>query len=135
MLWTLRYPPHRHEAVDPDDCCDADHGSGEGWRRPLVGEERERRIESERPVVDARHGRKEWGLEPGIRLRLDAVRTRLVSYPEDQPTPWGFLGGDFEETERRYCVLDGPMSGTCWETTEARAVGDPRLGDRGGPTG
>ena len=94
VLWTLRYPPRAHAPTDPAAWCDEEHGPTGGWRRPGEGEERERQLEGDRVVVDVRHERMDWGLEPGTRLRLDAVRTRLVSYLEDQPTPWGFLGGN-----------------------------------------
>jgi hypothetical protein len=49
-----------------------------------------------------------WGLSPGTRLRLDASDIQ------------GFRDGHFGETgdytisEFRFCVLDGPLAGTCW---------------------
>jgi len=123
-LWILRYPPRHHTSTDSDSWCEADHGPAEGWQKPN-DEERVQRLDENRLIVDVRHERLDWGIRPGTRLRLDAVRARTISYAWDVPTPWGFLGGDYEETQRRYCVLDGPMAGTCWESTEARAVTVP----------
>ena len=47
-------------------------------------------------------------LEPGTRLRLDASSRGRH-----------FDGGDHYLTKRRFCVLDGPLAGTCWEAMDS----------------
>jgi hypothetical protein len=118
----LRYPPRAHATTDPSGYCTDDHGNPGNWQRPGAEEPRTWQVVGQEAVLDERHGRQDLALAPGTMLRLDAVHVRRVRYPEDGPQPWGFPG-DYDETERRFCVLDGPMAGTCWESTEAWAAG------------
>jgi hypothetical protein len=50
-------------------------------------------------------------LTPGTRLRLDGVRSGRCHD-----------GGDHVSITRRFCVLDGPLAGTCWQTDESTAT-------------
>jgi hypothetical protein len=52
-------------------------------------------------------------LTPDTQLRLDAWERGRY-----------FDGGDHVMTTRRFCVLDGPLAGTCWEGTESVSM-DP----------
>jgi hypothetical protein len=124
----LRYPPRSHAPTDLGAVCSTDHGPGD-WQRPAEAEQRLWRVVSDAPITDERHGRADWGLQPGTGLRLDGVRTRHIEYPEDGPQ---WQRGGYEVIERRFCVLDGAMAGTCWETREERPVGSgvPFRGDR-----
>lgn len=70
--------------------------------------------------MDDRHRRADQSLDPGTRLRLDAVWSHLWEYPEDGPQ---WQRGEYEVIERRFCVLEGAMAGTCWEAKEWRPVG------------
>lgn len=47
-------------------------------------------------------------IAPGTRLRLDGVR-QGGAYLHD---------GAWSAYTRRFCVLEGPMAGTCWEETQ-----------------
>jgi len=123
----LRYPPRAHAPTDLGAVCSADHGS-KGWHAPATTDPHLWRIVADAPVVDVRHERADWALLPGTRLRLDAVRTGQIAYPDDGPQ---WERGAYEVIERRLCVLEGPMAGTCWETWDGRPVGSvaPYRGD------
>ena len=127
-LVILRYPPHPHAVTDVDAVCCADHGPGD-WQRPSGAEQRLWLVASDVQIVDARHERADLALQPGTRLRLDAIRTGHIAYPEDGPQ---WQRGSYEVVERRFCVLEGAMAGTCWESWNERPVGshNPFSGDR-----
>lgn len=50
-------------------------------------------------------------LAPGTRLRLDSANSGRY-----------YDGGDHTSTTRRFCVLDGPFAGTCWDANESVAT-------------
>jgi hypothetical protein len=85
-----------HAVADADRPCPT-HGPDDLWRPPGRDEPRLWRVDFYSPPPS--------GPSPteGTRLRLDTMaRTRYV-----RPGP-------LEVIVRRFCVLDGPLKGTCW---------------------
>lgn len=111
----MRAPAHPHAAVDPDGCCAAH--DRKGYRKG--GSPRDRRlwrVSGDRPVEPVllldtfnSYERAPAGpaLKPGTLLRLDHVAFGRY-----------YDGGDHSSTTRRFCVVDGPYAGTCWEAGE-----------------
>ena len=124
----LRYPPRAHAQTGLRTVCSADHGS-QGWRAPAATELRLWRLVADAAVADVRHERADWALLPGTGLRLDAIRMTQVDYHDEGPQ---WQRGSYEVIERRFCVLEGSMAGTCWETWHERPIGsaEPYRGDR-----
>jgi len=115
----LRYPPSPHAPTEPDGYCAIDH-LDDGWQRPTATEQGVWRVTGDEHIVDDRHGRRDQSLAPGTSLRLDRVRASQIEYPGDGPQ---WQRGAYEVIERRFCVLDGTMAGTCWESREERPGG------------
>jgi hypothetical protein len=119
-------PLEAHAALGRDDYCSAhDHPFARAKR--VADEPRLWVVSGEQPVgaewvkpraaLDFGDGQllhrpaAELALAPGTRLRLDAMSRGRY-----------FDNGDYFLTTRRFCVLDGPHAGTCWETTEMHDV-------------
>lgn len=119
----LRYPPRAHTPADPEGRCEVHAPTSHEWRS-MPAEGRIWRTIGEALITDRRHGRIAWGLAPGTSLRLDGEDT--------QGFRDGYFGlsGDYLITTRYFCVLDGPMKGTCWEATDIEDAWDPALSNR-----
>jgi hypothetical protein len=117
--------PHATLALD-DACLEHDRGPDEfGWDHDAFARKTARRaprvwrvtadgahatwilMRDRRPVPDLRRG-PAIVLALGTRLRLDAVTSGRH-----------YDGGDHTAITRRFCVLDGPHAGTCWESEES----------------
>ena len=118
-------PIEPHADTDPDSRCDIhDRTDLDLVRRWTAGSTWPRlwHVTGDEPVhaslhlsdEPARFTRAPEGisLAPGTRLRLDAS-----GGPERH-----YDGGEHYSTTRRFCVLDGPMAGTCWEAHESVAA-------------
>jgi hypothetical protein len=109
-------PPEPHTPATAGGWCHRRHDRESGWRRPEPDEARQWCVAATSPLradsddpdllvdddgyLDPPLGR----LDPGTRLRLDSVLEERIFDDEVQTT-------------RRFCVLDGPFAGTCWEIT------------------
>jgi hypothetical protein len=109
----LLYPPREHGDPELARWCET-HGTSRGW--VPVSSDRVWVISGDELVVDDRHGRRDWGLSPGTRIRLDAIQTTTVAPPDGGPGWWVF---DVHEVRQRFMVLTGQMRGTCWEASHA----------------
>ena len=106
------YPRELHAPLAVDDTC-PQHRDTTGYEAPGGESARLWVVRAGYRVVPyppsrPRSAIRGWQLSAGVRLRLDAARE---SHFRD-----GHFGetGDYTISSYRFCVLDGPLAGSCW---------------------
>jgi len=116
-------PTGQHADLREDGYCPAHDGGARGYHRWTPDSEFPRlwRVRGRSPVRASGVVGSRWspssgrdpekhGLDPGTRLRLDATWAQRFYAPDFCSVTW------------RFCVLDGPWAGTCWEMSDAVLV-------------
>jgi hypothetical protein len=110
-------PAQPHASTDLASRC-SEHTRAHEPRREPQEEGRLWRVAGDQVVTDPRPDHSAARLSPGTLLRLDRT------------TAQGFREGNFGPdghwiVSRRFCVLDGPAAGTCWEAQDLEDMRDP----------